>query len=178
MKIQKICKQCGKEFTAQKLNTNYCGHRCASRAYKSRKRYEDIDVSNRETIRIKNKSLEEIKAKEFLTVKDAAILLNCSVETIYYYIGCSKINAINLGKRLTRIKRSEIDRLFQSKTQDKPIEPKKYDISECYYLGEIQEIYKISNSAVHSIVNRHNIPRIKKGKYVYVPKEIIDNLLK
>ncbi len=71
-----------------------------------------IAASNIETAHIKSKSIEELKAKEFLTVKDVAKLLNCSVRSIYYYIETGNIKAVNLGQRVTRVKRSEIDKLF------------------------------------------------------------------
>lgn len=65
-----------------------------------------------ETVKTKLIPLEQIKAKEFLTVKDVAILLNCSVRTVYYYIDNGIIEAVNLGQRMTRIKRSTLDKLF------------------------------------------------------------------
>ena len=58
------------------------------------------------------KDLEILNAKEILTVKEAAALLNCSARSVYRYINDGQINAINLGIRLTRIKRSTLDSLF------------------------------------------------------------------
>ena len=57
-----------------------------------------------------NKVLNE---KEILTVKEAAILLNCSTRSLYRHINDGQIKAANLGNRLTRIKRSDIDGLFK-----------------------------------------------------------------
>lgn len=111
--VQRICQQCGKEFTARTTVTQYCGDTCAKRAYKARERKIKVEESNKETLRIKNKPIEELKAKEFLTVREVAILLNCSVRSAYYYIESGTIKAVNLGQRLTRIKRSEIDKLFE-----------------------------------------------------------------
>ena len=56
--------------------------------------------------------VEELKNKEFLTVREVARLLNCSVRSTYYYIESGTIKAVNLGQRITRVKRSEIDKLF------------------------------------------------------------------
>ena len=61
---------------------------------------------------VKAKALEEVKVKEFLTVRDVSKLLNCSVRTIYNYIESGKIKAVNLSQRVTRVKRSEIDKIF------------------------------------------------------------------
>jgi len=112
VKVQRICQHCGKEFTARTTVTQYCSDNCAKRAYKLKIMAAKVEVSNKETLKIKTKPIEELKAKEFLTVRDVAILLNCSVRSVYYYIETGKIKAVNLAQRITRIKRSEIDNLF------------------------------------------------------------------
>jgi len=112
IEVQRICQHCGKEFTARTTVTQYCGDNCAKQAYKVRQRVARIEASNKETLYIKTKPLEEIKAKEFLTVRDVATLLNCSVRSVYYYIKCGNIKAVNLAERITRVRRSDIDNLF------------------------------------------------------------------
>jgi len=49
---------------------------------------------------------------------------------------------------------------------------------DCYTLTEVQDKYGISDRALYAIIERNNIPKIKKGWYAYVPKTIIDKLLK
>lgn len=115
IKIQRICQYCEQEFTARTTVTKYCSLKCNQRAYKERNRAEKVKKSNTETLRIKNRPIEQLKAKEFLTVRDVAQLLNCSIRSVYYYIDSGTISAVNLGQRMTRVKRSEIDKLF-SKT--------------------------------------------------------------
>ena len=78
IRVQRVCEYCKTEFTAKTTVTKYCGDRCAKMAYKQRKKNEKIIVSNTETLKVKTQSIEEVKAKEFLTVRDAAKLLNCS----------------------------------------------------------------------------------------------------
>lgn len=112
IQIKRICQQCSKEFTARTTVTRYCGDTCAKRAYKARKRTEKIEVSNTETQRTKTKPIEEIKAKEFLTVRDIATLLNCSLRTAYRLIETGNIKAVNIAQRKTLVKRSEIDKIF------------------------------------------------------------------
>ena len=113
IEVQRICQHCGKEFTARTTVTQYCGDICAKRAYKARVKVSKIESSNKETQRIKSQPIEELKEKEFLTVREVARLLNCSVRSTYYYIESGTIKAVNLGQRVTRVKRSEIDKLFQ-----------------------------------------------------------------
>lgn len=112
IEIQRICEYCKQEFTARTTVTKYCSHTCNRKAYKEKIRVEKVKQSNIETTKIKNIPIEQLKAKEFLTVREVAQLLNCSVRSAYYYIENGTISAVNLGQRLTRVKRSEIDKLF------------------------------------------------------------------
>jgi len=179
IQVKRICQFCEKEFIARTTVTKYCSHRCSQRAYKAQKQAEKIERSNTETTRIKTKPIEELKAKEFLTVREVAQLLNCSVRSAYYYIESGTISAVNLGQRMTRVKRSEIDKLFQSngKPLTKEAEPIQYDIKDCYTINEVLGKYSISETALHNLIKRQSIPKIKKGWYAYVPKQIIDKLL-
>jgi excisionase family DNA binding protein len=141
-----------------------------------------VEASNKETQRIKTLPIEELKAKEFLTVRDIATLLNCSVRSVYYYIESGTIRSTNLGQRITRVKRSDIDKLFEQprtvtpQPESQP-EQKQFDIADCYTLTEVQSKYGISETAVQNLIKRNSIPKIKKGWFAYVPKNIIDKLL-
>jgi excisionase family DNA binding protein len=73
-----------------------------------------IQASDTETLKISSKPLDNIKAKEFLTVRDVAILLNSSRQTVYTLISSGSIKAVNIAQRKTMIKRSEIDKLFNA----------------------------------------------------------------
>ena len=112
IQVQRICQHCANEFTARTTVTRYCSHDCAKRAYKARARTAKIVNSNTETQLVKTKPIEDLKTKEFLTVRDVATLLNCSKRSAYYYIEKGIIKAVNIGQRFTRVKRSEIDNLF------------------------------------------------------------------
>jgi excisionase family DNA binding protein len=110
--VQRICQHCGKEFTARTTVTKFCGDDCAKRAYKERQRLSKIEKSNTETQRIKAKPIDDLKVKEFLTVRDVSKLLNCSLRTAYRLIGQGNIRAVNLAQRKTLVRRTEIDKLF------------------------------------------------------------------
>lgn len=178
IEVQRICQHCGNEFTARTTTTQYCSGRCNSAGYKAKKRAVKIESSNSETQKVKNMPLEELKAKEFLTVREVAHLLNFSVRSVYYFIENGAIKAINLGQRATRIKRSEIDKLFEQPEPVIPLpESLQLDISECYRLSEVYDKYGVSESTLQNIIKRNNIPKRKKGWYVYVQKNAIDKLL-
>ena len=178
IEVQRICQHCGNEFKARTTVTRFCSHRCASAAHKQKVRAGKVEQSNKQTQQIKTQPIEELKAKEFLTVREVARLLNCSVRSAYYYIESGTIKAVNLGQRITRIKRSEIDKLFE---QPQPVTPQpeqtQFDIADCYNLTEVQDKYGISETALQNLIKRNSIPKIKKGWFAYVPKTVIDKLL-
>jgi len=117
IRLQRICQNCGKEFTARTTVTKCCSDDCAKRLYKKRKRSINIEKSDNETISFKIKPIEELKAKEFLTVRDVATLLNCSLRTTYRLINLGSLKATNLFERKTLIKRADIEFLFERETQ-------------------------------------------------------------
>lgn len=180
IEVQRICQYCGNEFTARTTVTRFCSNRCSSTANKKKARAEAIQAVNKQTQSLKTRPIEELKAKEFLTVREVAQLLNCSVRSAYYYIESGTIKAVNLGQRITRVKRSDIDKLFE---QPQPVnvtpqpEQKQFDISECYTLSEVQSKYGISETALQNLIKRNSIPKIKKGWFAYIPKTEIDKLL-
>ena len=112
IKVQRICQHCGNEFTARTTTTKYCSHKCNSADYKAKLRAAKVEESNKRTKQIINFSIEELKAKEFLSVRDVATLLGCSVRTTYRLIDNGTLKAVNLSERITRIKRSELNKIL------------------------------------------------------------------
>ena len=191
IQVQRVCKYCGKEFTAKTTVTKYCSDTCSKRAYKARKRAEKVDQSNKETHRIKTQPIKELKAKEFLTISEACKLLSVSRWTIWRAIKNNELKAGSIGRRKL-IRRSDIDKLFkpthyqipeailtlQEPEPEEWKQAREFDITECYTLTEVQNKYGISEKALYDLIKRNSIPKLKKGWYAYVPKAIIDNLLK
>lgn len=176
IKVQRVCEHCGKEFTARTTVTRTCSDYCAKRLYKQKQRTKKIETSNKETLAIKTKPIEELKAKEFLTVREVATLLSCSIRSVYYYIENGNIEAVNLGQRITRIKRSALDKLFENPQGVAP-EPTQYEIADCYSTEEVREKYGISDNGLSKLIKRHNIPKFREGWFAYVPKTIIEKHL-
>lgn len=114
IQVQRICEFCNGEFTAKTTVTKYCSHTCNRKAYKARIKADKVKRSNAETVEKIIKPTVLLQEKEFLTVREVAELLNCSVRSAYNSIDKGAIKAVNLGQRMTRVKRSEIDRLFQN----------------------------------------------------------------
>jgi excisionase family DNA binding protein len=112
MEVQKVCAYCGKDFIAQRTHTQACSDNCAKRLYKLKKRGEKIEQVKAQTFTIKTQPFEVLKAKEFLTVRETAQLLNCSRPMVYRLIEQGTIQALNVSQRKTIIRRIDIDSLF------------------------------------------------------------------
>lgn len=175
IRVERICKHCGGLFVAKTTVTKYCGDICAKRAYKQRKKQEKIEASNQETSRLQLQPIEELNSKVYLSITETMQLLGISKSTIYRMMKKGAINFAKFRNR-TLIRRIDLDLLFEV---PKPVEPSviRHDIEDCYNMKEIQSLFGISEKALYELVNRNSLPKIKSGKFVYVPKAAIDSLL-
>jgi excisionase family DNA binding protein len=181
IKIQRICQHCGNEFTARTTVTQYCSDTCSKKAYKARLRAGKVEQSNKETQRIKKQPIEELKAKEFLSVTQVSKLIGCSRQNVYNLINTGKLKATNILLKKTIVKRSDLDKLFIEPTNrtpqpEKQPEQKQFDIADCYNFTEVKSKYGISETTLQNLIKRNSIPKIKKGWFAYVPKTFIDKL--
>lgn len=117
-RITKQCVNCGSIFEAQKTTTKYCSHKCNQRHYKLRKKLEKKGVVEKELVNhfkptSNALSIAHIKEKDYLTVKEVSTLIGCSTKTVYRMIDNKVLKAINLNEKLTRIKREDIEQLFE-----------------------------------------------------------------
>src|SRR5436853_7838771 len=97
IRIQRICQQCGKEFEAKTTTTKFCSHKCASRANKANVKALKIELSNKETGRITNKAVDELTAKDFLSISETCELLGISRSNIWMSINSSNNNSLERG---------------------------------------------------------------------------------
>jgi excisionase family DNA binding protein len=180
IKISRICQHCGRDFIAKTTVTKYCSSQCSKRAYKVRMRNSKIEESEQETQEIRVKSQDEIREKDYLTVKDVALLVGCSTRTVNKWVISGRLPAVRFSERKTIIKRSEMERLFKSSQPEVVyrVEPKKkeYKIEDCYTIAEAEEKSQMSSKALYDYIKRNDIPKIQNGKFVYVPRELIDSI--
>lgn len=179
IQVKRICEYCSKEFMSKTTVTRFCSVKCRSRSYKAGVRGKKIQTSNEELMRYKSLQRELIKSKEFLKVKEVAILLDCSVRTVYYYIDLNVIEATNIGQRMTRVRRSSLDKLLdrtiaKQEFEIKESQPREYTLEECISTQEVRKKYGISDSALYNLIIRNKIPKIRHGIYAYVPRELIE----
>jgi excisionase family DNA binding protein len=112
--VQRICKNCNSEFTAKTTVTKYCSKNCNRNAWRKRKQAGLVKKINRATKKEISTERVEIKDKDFLSVNDVALLLNCTNRTVYHLIKTGRLKATNLATRVTRIKRTNLDELFSN----------------------------------------------------------------
>jgi excisionase family DNA binding protein len=184
-KVLRQCLSCGEMFESQKITTKYCSHKCNQRHYKLRKRLEkkqnaEAEVLEQPKMKLKVKAIDLafIKEKEFLSVKEVALLFSCNKKTVYRMIDNNIINAVNLNHRLTKIRRTDIDNIFkQNKPKINKITKKvSLKIEDCYSISQIKKKYKISDNGLRAITKRNEIPKTYIEKYAYYPKREIDTL--
>lgn len=176
--ILKQCEHCAEMFEAQKRTTRFCSHKCNSANYKLRKRQKlkrEVETETEKKLRPKVKALNliNIKEKEFLSVAEVSKLFGCSKKTVYRMIEANEINAINLSQRLTRIRRTDIEKLFNPSKKETP---KKLTPENCYQMNEIIKHYGVSRNTIYNYGKKHNIQRLKQNGITYYSKADIDNL--
>ena len=192
IRVQRICQHCGVQFAAQTTTTKYCSTPCNTAAYKIRQKAIKVEQSKKDAQIIISQPLEELKAREFLSVTQVSRLIGCSRQNVYNLINSGKLKATNILLKKTIVKRSDLDKLFIESTNRLQIEGisnpqmqdfievvnfEDIDISECYNITEVQSKYGISATALHNMIKRYEIPKMKKGWFAYVPKTVIDKLL-
>lgn len=172
IEIQRVCEFCGNDFTAKTTVTRYCSLGCARRAYKQRKRVVKINASNSETLQVIHKPMEELKAKEFLSLSEAQCLIGVSKRTLYRMIERNELIIGKFGRR-TVIRRSDIEKHFgqplvkQVKSEPKPI-------TEFYTIKEIEAKYNIKYGLLNNLIQKRKIPKTTNNGKTYISKSHID----
>ena len=153
--IKRKCKVCGKMFLAKTLASQHCSPKCSKVAWK---RKMDAKEKNERLIQMAQ-LIPDIK--EYVSVKEAVAMFGVERTTLYRLIKNGTIPAVNIGKRLTRIKRSVLDSMLMTRQESiaetgKPI-PKKDSMEpeDCYTIGEICNLYHINDSSVWAHIRKY-----------------------
>ena len=175
--IKRKCEVCGNTFIAKTLDSRYCCRHCTDIAYKKRK-----------AAKAKEEQLNLIaqhipSERDFISVKEAVAMYAISRDTIYRLIRKGRLPYINIGERLTRISREQLEMIVplrEEPIKDEHLLPRLYDMEpeNCYTIGEISKKFRIDDSTVWAHIRKYSIPTRQIGNYVYAPKKEIDNLYK
>lgn len=158
IKINLICIECGNDFTAKTTVTKYCSKKCNSRAYKRGKSSERLLPIIQKSNRIKQKEIENLSLKEFLSVTQVSKLIGCSRQNVYKLINSGKLKATNLLQKKTIVKRVDLDKLFSN-------------INDCSILNNSDEIPEDKAlNTIHEITNRYS--DVNTDQYSYSFKHL------
>lgn len=167
---RKICQHCGKEFVALTAFTNYCSTRCASLADKLRKRNERLATTS---IEVRERHRLALLDKNFLTLSDAARLMQMSRNTLYKIIKLYGIELKRFTDRTIRISREDLDKAAAGIPQTSMSE--KDDILSNWMTKEqIMEEYAVTLSWFNSTIKRHCIQPKTIGCKNFYDKDQMD----
>ena len=106
MRIVKICEFCKKEYIARKTNSKSCSQDCARRLHRFNLKNDLLALTELKTEMqrnpgsfIKEDEIKAIQAKELLTLKEAALLLNVSPLTLRRWTLSGKMTSTKIGKK-------------------------------------------------------------------------------
>ncbi|QOW11633.1 helix-turn-helix domain-containing protein [Kaistella flava (ex Peng et al. 2021)] len=180
LKIPRVCEHCSKPFEAKTVMTRFCSISCNNKAAKEIKKFEKERIEKLTLLKNYAIKIAEVQSREFISVSEATVMFGISKDTVHRYIKRGIITGVNLGSRLTRVKRSDFEALFSAvevpdKSKEAPEKPT-FKIGTCYTISEISEKYHADPATVNSVIRRNKIPTMKVGSFVYVPKNLIDKI--
>lgn len=179
LSIKKRCEFCKNDFIAKTTKTRYCSLDCNRKHYKILAKQKKVGIAEN-AIKYNIASVDEINKKEFLSAKEAAIILNMSLRTLYRLIENKELNAYNFGVRKTLIRRKDIDYYFDLSINNFDTNndhlKKLITLENSYSINEASSKYNISTSALYTLINRLEIPKRQFGKFVLVKKIDIDSI--
>jgi len=176
--VNRLCEQCENVFVAKTTVTRFCSKLCNKRHYKAKERTLKMAPMDQVVKKVLEGKPDEDITVEFLNVKSAAKLLRASNKMVYHLINIGKLHAVNLSERKTLVRRLEIDRLFEMPTVIELKRIKPPPVSECYSMGEAQELFHISEKALFEVIKRNNLFKFQEGKFVYVAKSDLNRIFK
>lgn len=180
LRIPKICEFCNKPFEAKTVVTRYCSHNCGTKASKARKKQKQKEEERQLILEQSAGKIADIQTRPYISVSEATMLFGISKNTIHRLIKAGRIPAVNIGQRLTRVSREHLEAMFTAveipeKPKEEPIKLH-YETDECYTIAEVSEKFGVSLSTVGGVVRKQGIPKRQVGRFVYVPKDIIDKI--
>ena len=170
------CALCSKVFVPNSGTQKYCSEECAEQAKETRKKRQ------RDFLRAVEPVME-LQKQEYLTFSKAAILLGCTRQYVYKLVEQGKLPASRLSSRMALVRRSDIEKMFESNPYNRVIPCSKPDIKNVqptdevleYYSGEeVMQTYKVKQSWLYTSAKRHQIPMCRIAGRNYYSKKHID----
>ena len=180
LKIPKLCEFCEKPFEAKTVATRFCSKYCSEKLGKRQKQLAKEIEAKKTLLENSVSKIAELQTRPYISVSEAEMLFGISKNTIHRLIKNKKIPSINLGERLTRVSKVDIEKMFTTveipdKSKEKPEKPN-FEVGNCYTISEISAKYHADPGTVNRVIRRNKIPTKQVGSFVYVPKNLIDKI--
>ncbi len=156
---RKICAQCGKEFLAYTSTTACCSDRCAKLLDKHRKRDERLHHT---TIEVRETQRLALLDKNYLTLSDAARLMQISRNTLYKIIRAYNIPLMRYTGRTVRISREDLEKAGLANVNLITATTATTDeiLSSWMTREQVMEKYQVTHSWFYSTIKKHK-PTVK-----------------
>lgn len=180
VQFEKVCPVCGNRFKAKTLYSVYCSHKCCEKAREKKEKEQRLELARQQRI-------DQMPVGDYIAVSQAVDLYNISKHSIYRLIRSGQLKAEKFGPHLTRVRKSDLENMDLVKLPEAVITPQKaadehriyayrFDESDCYTVGEINQKYSLHDTTIWSAIRKKGIPICYRGNYAYVPKDLIDQL--
>ena len=168
--FKKICLHCGQEFVAYRQTTDYCSDRCSKLAYKERKRIERLKETSLE-VRENQRLL--LLDKNWLTISDAAKLLQMSRTTLYKILQRKGVELRKFTARTVRVAREDLERISETRETliNNTVQEQKENLGNWMSKKQVMEKYGISDSGMYQVLKRRGIKPHKIGNASFYDKD-------
>lgn len=174
-KIMRHCIVCGKPFLAKSVNSVHCSRKCSDETFRNKKRALKKEERRKAIV-------NSADGRQYLTAVQVINKYNISKPTLYRWIRQGKIKAYNPGIRMTFVDVTEIETLLEVRknplVEETPKRLYSLEPEDCYTIGEVSKLFRVSESTVYSNLRKFSIPMRQIGRFVYVPKYDIDKIFK
>ena len=169
----------------------YCSEDCQAEAKRLRKKRQQDLINGIEPIM-------DLQSQEYLTFSKAAVLMGCTRQYVYKLVANGKLKASRLSNRMAFVRKSDIEKMFESNPYKRVIPKGKSWLSQKaktekptqkqnqtkgkeenevldYYSGEeVMSIYKVKKSWLYTSAKRNQIPMCRIAGKNYYSKRHID----
>ncbi len=173
---QLVCQHCGKVFIGSHPWTRYCSATCGHRAIKQNMKRLRIEE---DSAAVKERARSLLASKEFVSISDAARLLDVSRPTVYKIIRDNEIEVLHFGARTLRIRIAD---LVDTRNTYSPLNtpfPEIQKMKSGYVtISDAAKIFNMSKEQIYSRLKDTPIQSIRyKGQACYKQSELEQILL-
>lgn len=173
---QLVCQNCGTTFIGSNPWTKYCSTQCGHRAIKKNKKRLRIAE---DSAAVKEKTRSLLADQEYVSISNAARLLDVSRPTVYKILRDNGIEPVRFGPRTVRIRVAD---LVDTRNTHSPLNtpfPEILKLQTGYVtISEAAKILNLSTEQIYNRIGKSAIKSIRyKGQACYKLSELEDIIL-